>query len=158
LGLNEDEERIAEELDGKDKDGDGLPDDSNFGNDSDGKDEGVTPPPQINPRDGGDNGDEEDTQEDNQTCTLLDVIQDDSQFNDLFITEERENIAWSSQDFSVKGIEEAFNNARAKDSTVNTKITLPSQSVWDGMSIQEKGLYLLNKERYDRGVKLEEST
>ncbi len=80
-------------------------------------------------------------------CTVID---DDTGFVDVFPSE---NIKWSSTGDSVKDIEDAFNYARGKDSTINKQLVMPSQAVWDSMSNQEKGLYLVNKERYDRGIK-----
>ncbi len=84
------------------------------------------------------------------TLTSCDIITDDSSYNDVF---PNSNIKWSSSGDSVKDIEDAFNYARAKDSTINKSLVMPSQSIWDDMDNQEKALYLLNKERYDRGIK-----
>ncbi len=84
------------------------------------------------------------------TTTSCPTITDDSGYNDVFPSS---NIKWSSSGDSVKDIEDAFNYARAKDSTISKLLVMPSQSVWDSMDNQEKALYLLNKERYDRGIK-----
>ncbi len=83
------------------------------------------------------------------TCNLP-VITDDSGFEDVYPSE---GIKWSAKGTTVQDIADAFNNARAKDSTINKKLVMPSQEVWDSMSDSEKGLYLINKERYDRGLK-----
>ncbi len=81
-------------------------------------------------------------------CTLP-VITDDSGFKDSSPTP----ISWSAGGATVGSIENAFNIARAGDSTVNVLLELPSQATWDAMNDQEKALYLLNRERYDRGIK-----
>jgi hypothetical protein len=81
------------------------------------------------------------------TCT---PIANDTGYNDVFPSA---NIKWSSRGDSVKDIEDAFNYARAKDSTISKELVMPFQSEWDAMSNQEKALYLSNKERYDRGIK-----
>ena len=78
------------------------------------------------------------------------TIQDDSNFEDVYPTE---GIKWSAQGTSVQDIADAFNNARAQDSTIDKKLVMPSQEVWDSMSDSQKGLYLINRERYDRGLK-----
>ena len=81
------------------------------------------------------------------TCT---PIANDTSYNDVFPSA---NIKWSASGDSVKDIEDAFNYARGQDSTISKTLIMPSQSVWDAMSNQEKALYLTNKERYDRGIK-----
>jgi len=81
------------------------------------------------------------------TCT---TITSDASFIDAFPSA---NIKWSSTGDSVKDIEDAFNYARGQDTTISKLLVMPSQSVWDDMSNQEKALYLTNKERYDRGIK-----
>ncbi len=87
-----------------------------------------------------------------KNCTL-DTIEDDSEYSDILPSSD---IPWSSSndiDGNVTEIANAFNNARAKDSTISKELIMPSQEEWHNMSIQQKGLYLLNKERYDRGIK-----
>ena len=64
-----------------------------------------------------------------------------------------QDIPWNASDDSVKGIETAFNFARAKDPTISQKLVMPSQQVWDAMTLQRKALYILNNERYYRGLK-----
>ncbi len=81
-------------------------------------------------------------------CSLP-VITDDSSFTDSYPTP----LPWSVTSATVGSIEIAFNMARAGDSTVTALLHLPSQQTWDAMSNQEKALYLLNRERYDRGIK-----
>ena len=69
-----------------------------------------------------------------------------------------DNIPWSPPNaFSgVADIQTAFNNARATENTLlDTSIpmlTLPSQAEWDAKSNGEKALWLINRERVDRGV------
>jgi len=58
------------------------------------------------------------------------------------------NIPYFTVGTKVSDIEAAFNYARGKDSTINKKLTLPSQDVWDAMSQEERALYILNQERY----------
>ena len=77
------------------------------------------------------------------------VISNDNNFVDNYPS----NLSYSSNGSGVNSIASAFNSAREKDSTVNIPLVMPSQSVWDSMNDQEKALYLLNKERYDRGLK-----
>lgn len=84
-----------------------------------------------------------------QTTCNLPKITDDSRFVDKFPAD----MKWSGGSSTVKEIEDAFNRARAKDSTISHKLSLPSQDKWDSMSIQERGLYILNNERYYRGLK-----
>ena len=81
-------------------------------------------------------------------CSLA-PINDDSSFIDNYPSPTR----WGTGSTYVTAIEIAFNMARAKDSTINTLMKLPSQAKWDSMNNQQKALYILNKERYDRGIK-----
>lgn len=81
-------------------------------------------------------------------CTMP-VIVDDSNFTDSYPS----SLSWTMGSASVGSIEIAFNMARAGDSTVSELLRLPGQETWDGMNDQEKALYLLNRERYDRGIK-----
>ncbi len=83
-------------------------------------------------------------------CSYLTPIVDDSNFTDIFPSN---NIEYSAKGETVKDIEEAFNKAREKDPTVTKALKMPSQDIWNSMTIQEKGLFLLNAERYDRGIK-----
>lgn len=76
-------------------------------------------------------------------------ITDDTAFSDSYPTD----IAWSGSSAAVEDIARVFNNARAYDSTITEELVMPTQAVWDAMSIQERGLYLLNNERYYRGIK-----
>ncbi|WP_417910419.1 choice-of-anchor D domain-containing protein [Candidatus Electronema sp. PJ] len=56
----------------------------------------------------------------------------------------------------VASIQCAFNNARTAENTMlNTALpmlSLPDQATWDAMSDGEKALWLINRERLDRGV------
>ena len=81
-------------------------------------------------------------------CSIT-TITDDSSFNDVYPSD----IEWSGASASVEDIERVFNYARAKDSTITQKLIMPKQAIWDAMSIQERGLYILNNERYYRGLK-----
>ena len=81
-------------------------------------------------------------------CSIT-TIQDDSGFTDSYPSD----IAWSGSSSSVSDIARVFNYARDKDSTITQKLIMPTQELWDAMSIQERGLYLLNNERYYRGIK-----
>lgn len=66
------------------------------------------------------------------------------------------DIEWSGGTSGVGDIQAAFNNARTTENTqlgTSTPLmTLPDQATWDGMSIGEKALWLINRERVDRGV------
>ncbi len=104
---------------------------------------------------------EEDSSNQNQTsvdnnisnredCLSTVSISDDSNFTDTFPSD---NIEYSAQGETVKDIENTFNKAREQDSTVSKRLIMPLQEKWDSMTIQEKALFLLNAERYDRGIK-----
>ena len=66
------------------------------------------------------------------------------------------NIPWTVGMSGVTDIQSAFNQARAaENSQLGTSLpmlTLPSQTEWNGMSDAEKGLWLINRERIDRGL------
>lgn len=81
-------------------------------------------------------------------CSIVTIV-DDSSFSDTFPSD----IEWSGNSSTVEDIARVFNYARGKDSTITQELVMPSQAVWDAMSIQERGLYLLNNERYYRGIK-----
>ena len=83
-------------------------------------------------------------------ATELPPITDDSAFIDVHPSH---NIRWSVAGSRVSDIESAFNHARLKDPTITRLLKMPTQEVWDAMDIQEKALFLLNRERYDRGIK-----
>jgi uncharacterized protein YkwD len=64
------------------------------------------------------------------------------------------DIAWNGgYTPTVAQIAAAFNSGRASDATISATLDIPSQSQWDAMNDNEKALYLLNRERYDRGLK-----
>ena len=65
------------------------------------------------------------------------------------------DIPWvGAYDFS--NIEAAFNNARSVENsqlgTTTAALTMPSQATWDAMEDGERALWLINRERIDRGV------
>jgi hypothetical protein len=66
------------------------------------------------------------------------------------------DIPWSGGTNGVADIQAAFNNARATENSQLGKsipmLTLPSQAEWNGMSDGQKALWLINRERIDRGV------
>lgn len=66
------------------------------------------------------------------------------------------DIGWTGGTSGVAGIQAAFNAARAAENTQLGKtipaLTLPSQSIWNGMSNTERAFWLINRERIDRGV------
>lgn len=77
--------------------------------------------------------------------------QDDSGYKDKCPAE---NIEWTgNRGENVGDIERAFNYARAQDSSVFSYLIMPTQAEWDAMTVQEKGLYLINAERSARGIK-----
>jgi len=65
-------------------------------------------------------------------------------------------IPWSAGTGGVADIQAAFNHARATENaqlgTSIPMLTLPSQAEWDGKSDGEKALWLINRERVDRGI------
>ena len=74
--------------------------------------------------------------------------------NNFSDTYPNEDIDWIGSNYSdVIEIEKAFNNARVIDNSVFQYLKMPSQTSWDGMSLQEQGLYLINSERLVRGIK-----
>ncbi len=66
------------------------------------------------------------------------------------------DIPWSAGTSGVADIQAAFNHARATENdqlgTSIPMLTLPSQTEWDGKSDGEKALWLINRERMDRGI------
>lgn len=73
-------------------------------------------------------------------------------------TDPTADIVWlSSCGYSgVASIQCAFNNARSEENeqldTSLPMLTLPSQAAWDAMSDGGKALWLINRERIDRGI------
>ena len=71
-------------------------------------------------------------------------------------TDPTADIPWSCGFSGVDQIQCAFNNARSAENTqLGTSLpmlTLPSQATWDTMSDGEKALWLINRERDDRGM------
>ncbi len=67
------------------------------------------------------------------------------------------DIPWPwSNETSVADIQSQFNDARTQENNqlglAIPMLTLPSQSDWDAMSQGQKALWLINRERIDRGV------
>ncbi len=66
------------------------------------------------------------------------------------------NIPWLCGILGVESIQCAFNQARsAENAQLGTSLpplAFPSQSTWDSMSDGGKGLWLMNRERIDRGI------
>jgi len=91
--------------------------------------------------------------EKNLSSCQIDPNLDDSTFVDT-PPNGGENINYFTIGESVSDIEAAFNYARSFDSTVNgKKLSLPSQDIWNKMAKEERALYILNRERVDRGLK-----
>ncbi len=72
-------------------------------------------------------------------------------------TDPNTDIEWYGGQSSVGDIEGAFNNGRAGENsqlgTAVPTLSLPSQSTWDSYTDPEKCLWLVNRERVDRGLK-----
>jgi len=84
-----------------------------------------------------------------QTCPVIPVFDDD--FIDAYPADD---ISWIGNNYTdVQEIEKAFNNARLIDNSIFQYLKMPTQIEWDAMSIQQKGLYLVNSERQARGIK-----
>lgn len=67
------------------------------------------------------------------------------------------DIDWSGGTSGVTDIQTAFNNARTfENSQLGKNIpmlsNMPSQTTWNSMTDGEKALWLINRERIDRGV------
>jgi len=71
-------------------------------------------------------------------------------------TDPTADIPWSGGMSTVADIQAAFNNARTiENNQLGTSIpmmTLPTQIEWNGMNDGQKALWLINRERIDRGV------
>jgi len=88
------------------------------------------------------------------SCT--NTLKSENSFSDAFIQNGNSDTEWSTSKYNllkVGDIETAFNAARAKDPTVTVPMILPPQNIWDSYSSSEKILYLVNKERCDRGLR-----
>jgi uncharacterized protein YkwD len=74
----------------------------------------------------------------------------------LYPTNPTANIPWSCDISSVADIKCAFNAARTTENkqlgTSIPMLTLPDQGEWDNMSDGEKAIWLINRERIDRGI------
>ena len=66
------------------------------------------------------------------------------------------DVEWPWSDWAPAKIEtimEKFNAARAQDPTISVDLVIEyTQDEWDALSDNQKGLYLSNKERVDRGI------
>ena len=66
------------------------------------------------------------------------------------------DVPWHWSDWAPAGIDvimEKFNAARAQDPTIEVDLVIEyTQDEWDNLSDNQKGLYLSNKERVDRGI------
>jgi uncharacterized protein YceK len=96
------------------------------------------------------------TQNQKSIYSCTNSITSENSFSDSFVQNEHNDIDWSVSPYNpltVNDIETAFNTARAQDSTVTAPMVLPPQNIWDNYSSSEKILYLLNKERCDRGIR-----
>jgi uncharacterized protein YkwD len=73
-----------------------------------------------------------------------------------FPTDPTSDIAWSAGYSGVADIQAAFNHARdVENGQLGLSIphmSLPTQSTWNAKSNSEKALWLINRERQDRGV------
>lgn len=79
------------------------------------------------------------------------VLDHDTRFEDTFPAD---NIPYLTYDLQqVTAIEALFNNARRQDQTVNRLLRMPSQTIWDGYSIGQQTLFLINSEREARGLR-----
>ncbi len=85
----------------------------------------------------------------NPKCNIKPIL-DDSNYHDVLPDND---IKWVATGTSVEDIAKAFNRGRAKDSTVDKELVMPPQDIWNKMNEQERALYLLNRERVDRGIK-----
>ena len=92
-------------------------------------------------------------QEDNQTTKITPIL--DAPLRP-YPDDPTSDIAWNSGYSGVTDIQTAFNHARTiENSQLGTNtllLTLPSQSAWDSMDDGEQALWLINRERIDRGL------
>ena len=85
------------------------------------------------------------------TVCPVQPVTDDRGYNGFYPDD---NIAWTGGNAAtVDDIARAFNHARSQDPSVHQYLMMPSQTEWDAMSVQQKGLYLVNAERVARGIK-----
>ena len=85
------------------------------------------------------------------TVCPVQSVTDDRGYNGLYPDD---NIAWiGGNAATVDDIARAFNHARSLDPSVHQYLLMPTQAQWDAMSVQQKGLYLVNAERVARGIK-----
>ncbi|WP_049722419.1 carbohydrate-binding protein [Gilvimarinus polysaccharolyticus] len=78
-------------------------------------------------------------------------VAEDVDYNHIY---PEDNIPWlGEKSGNVEDIQRAFNFARMKDPSIHQYLVMPSQIDWDAMSLQQKGLFLVNAERVARGIK-----
>ncbi|MCL1036716.1 DUF1566 domain-containing protein [Shewanella submarina] len=79
------------------------------------------------------------------------ITTDDSAYIDIYPLDD---IPWYGANYTdVMEIENAFNHARSLDKSIHKLLKMPSQTVWDSWTSQQKGLFLINSEREARGIK-----
>ena len=83
-----------------------------------------------------------------QDCSV--VITNDNGYEDTLPLNDK---VWYSMSYDVDEIQSAFNSARDSDPTISKTLQMPTQSIWNTLSESQKLLFLLNKERVDRGIK-----
>lgn len=81
-------------------------------------------------------------------CSVL--ISNDNGYEDIIPLNDK---LWHSMSYDVDEIQNVFNNARDTDPTINKTLQMPTQKLWNTLSENQKLLFLLNKERVDRGIK-----
>ena len=79
-----------------------------------------------------------------------------STVTDYYPSDPTLDITWSAGTTGVSDIQTAFNDARQTENLqlgiAIPMLNLPSQAEWDAMTDGEKALWLINRERIDRGV------
>lgn len=91
------------------------------------------------------------------SCFLFFFLSGSGNVNAAYPRDPLGDLEWPySSETSVKAIQTRFNNGRtAENLQLGTNIPmmqLPSQGVWDSMSADDKVLWLINRERIDRGL------
>ncbi len=91
------------------------------------------------------------------TCDFIGIRGIDPLFPSSYPPDPPSDLEWpDSNESTVTDIQTRFNAARSNENTeLGTSIpmlTMPDQVTWDGMSDGEKVLWLINRERVDRGI------
>lgn len=90
------------------------------------------------------------------TCIPIIKMEKTKSFARGYASDPTADIPWSAGTSGVADVQTAFNNARALENLQLgislPMLALPSQVTWDSMSDDEKALWLINKERVDRGA------